>query len=106
MALHADEIDSSKLAGHNIRKMTALGVTSGQVAGATDHENFESTIDGIVVHADMEDEKKVVKDGLDLAYNLGDIDDTSLQAATTVEGLADLTQATDDEIQGGPTVLD
>jgi hypothetical protein len=104
--LHADESDSSKLAGHNIIKATDEGLLSSvQVAAATSVTDLQNDVNAAVVHADTEDEKKVVNDGLELAEGLGDLDDTKVQAAATVQDLVDDTQADGDGYRG-PTVLD
>lgn len=104
---HADEIDSSRLAGHNIRKATDLGMlSSAQVQAATSVDDLQTDVDSAVVHAENEQDKKVVDDGLELAENLGDLNDTKVQAATSVEDLADDTQATYDDRSYSPTVLD
>ena len=107
MALHYDEVDSSRLAGHQIRKATDLGMlSSAQVQAATNVADLETDIDAAVVHAENEADKKVVKDGLDLAANLGDLTDALVQSATSVEDLADDTQATNDDRSFSPTTLD
>lgn len=103
---HADEIDSSKLAGHNIIKATDLGLlSSAQVQSATSVDDLQVVVDAAVVHADVEQEKKVVDDGLELAENLGDLTDTLVQSATSVQDLVSDTQAGTDGYRG-PTVLD
>lgn len=104
--LHADQIDSSALGGHNVRKAADLGLLSSvQVAAATNLANLEADVNAAVVHADVEQDKKVVNDGLDMGANLGELTDATIQAATTVETLVDLTQASGDG-RRGPTVLD
>lgn len=104
--LHADEIDSSKLGGHNIIKATDLGfLSSGQVQSATSVADLEATVNATVCHADVEQEKKVVNDGLDLASNLGDITSALVQSATSVQDLVSDTQAGLDG-RRGPTVKD
>lgn len=101
MALHYDEIDSSKLGGHNVRKAADLGfLSSGQVQAATSVADLEAVVDAAVTHADLEGEKQVVNDGLDMGANLGELTDATVQAATSVEGLVDLTQAADDDRRG------
>jgi len=106
MALHADEIDSSKLAGHNIIKAADMGMLSSvQVAAATSVADLIADVDAAIVHADEEGEKKVVDDGLRLAENLGDLTDAIVQADATVQDLVDDTQA-DGDGRRGPTVLD
>lgn len=105
--LHADQIDSSRLGGHQIRKATNMGfLTSGQVQAATSVTDLQTDVSAATCHADEEAEKKVVNDGLELAEGLGDLTDTLVQSATSVEDLADDTQATYDDRSFSPTVLD
>ena len=99
--LHADETDSSKLGGHNVRKSADLGfLSSSQVQAATSVAGLKAVVDAAVCHADEEGEKDVVDEGLDMGANLGELTDTTVQAATSVEGLVDLTQATGDGRRG------
>lgn len=99
--LHSDEIDSSKLGGHNVRKAADLGfLSSGQVQAATSVADLEAVVDAAVCHADLEGEKDVVNAGLDMGANLGELTDVTVAAATSVEGLVDLTQAADDDRRG------
>lgn len=105
--LHADELDSSALAGHQIRKATNMNfLSSAQVQAATSVDDLQANILAASAHADEIDEQKVINDGLTLAESLGDLTSAIVQAATSVEDLADDTQATNDSRSFSPTVLD
>lgn len=95
---HADEIDSSRLMGHNIRRADPLGfLTAAEVQAAATVDDLITTIQNkTTLHADLEGWRSQTERALTISEALGDLTDAEVAAATSVEDLVDQTSAEDD----------
>lgn len=87
--LHSDQIPASRLVGQNLRFAKEGGyLTDQNVADATTDDSLKANILAAVVHADAEPPKGRVNKIIETGDDDGTLNDTDVQAATTVFGLA------------------
>lgn len=102
--LHVDELESSRLAGHQLRRAGDLTMlTDAQVVAATGKADLEADVLAATVHADERDNAFQVNKGIDLAAALG-VTDTVIQNATSLENLISNTEADGDGRRGPQTI--
>ncbi len=103
---HADEIDSSVLAGHNIRRSDPLSfLTAAEVQAASTVDDLITTIQNkSTLHADVEGWRTQAERALTLAEALGDLTDAEVAAATSVEDLVSETSASGDGLYQTMTI--
>lgn len=93
-ALHASEQNTSLLIGLNIRRGGEYDFyDDADVAAATGIEDLITAIDAAVTHSSLDAEKEKIKRALRFSKANGDLSDTRVQGATTIEDLVDLTYA-------------
>lgn len=104
--LHADEIDSSRLVGHNIRRCDPLSfLTAAEVQAAATVDDLITTIQNkTTLHADVEGWRTQAERALTIAEALGELTDAEVAAATSVEDLVDQTAAEDDGLYQTMTI--
>jgi len=103
---HADEVDSSVLAGHNIRRCDPLGfLTAAEVQAAATVDDLITTIQNKTdLHADVEGWRTHAERALTIAEALGDLTDAEVAAATSVEDLVAQTSAESDGLFQSMTI--
>lgn len=103
---HADEIDSSVLAGHNISRLKVLGLlTDDDVNTATTVAGLITAIEANVAlqHVDQ-DWSFQGERAINISEALGDITDAIVAAASTVQDLVDETSADADGLYQSMTI--
>jgi hypothetical protein len=112
--LHAEYSEPgglSQLAGYGVRRAGVVGIlTNAQVVAATSAEDLEAIVQAgppATVHAEYEVEALMTDRSLKFGKALGDFSDTRVQAATSVEDLAEKTSAADesDLAHHGPRII-
>lgn len=99
--MHADQFGASRLAGDAIFKAGEAGIlTNAQVAAATTASGVQTNIAATVTHADMAPLAARVNELIKIGINDATLNDTDLQAQTTVNGLARLTEVDDKRTYG------
>lgn len=94
MPLHADQHGASRMSGDALMRAKELALLTNQnVADATTLAGLQTIINAASTHADQQPIKRRITNLMDIAYNDGTWANTPLQAATTISGLAGLTQA-------------
>lgn len=96
--IHADEIDTSVVVGHNVHRMSVLNLlTDANVAAASTVDeliaNIETNKDSLHVDADWSTQGERA---LTIGEALADITDAVVAASSTVQQLVDATQAGSD----------
>lgn len=94
--MHVDLIPASRIAGQSLRQAGESDLlTDQQVADATNIAGIEANVTGTACHADLAPLKARINQGLELGSSRGinEYDDTTVQAATTVNGLASTTES-------------
>ncbi len=101
MSLHADQFGASRLAGDAIFKAGEAGLlTNTQVANATTAAGVQANITATATHADQAPLAARVNKLIDIGIADASLNDTDLQAQTTVQGLARLTEVGDNRTYG------
>jgi hypothetical protein len=93
---HATDIRPSQIGGENLRMAgpdSCNLVTNQQVIDATAITGIETNITNAVCHAELQPTKFRINQGIDLGVSAGNFDATTVQAATTVNGLANTTES-------------
>lgn len=103
---HADEVDSSRLMGHNIRRCDPLGfLTAAEVQAASTVDDLITTIQNKTdLHADTEGWRTQAERALTISEALGDLTDAEVAAATSVEDLVSETSAEGDGLYQQMTI--
>lgn len=92
--MHADQYGASRIAGDALMRAKELALLTNQnVADASNVAGLQSIINSATTHADTQPIRRMITREMDIAYADGTWADTPLQAATTISGLAGLTQA-------------
>lgn len=96
--IHADEVDTSRQMGHNIRRCDPLSfLTAAEVQAATSVADLITTIQNkTTLHADTEGWRTQAERALTISKALGDLTDAEVAAATSVEDLVAQTAAEGD----------
>jgi hypothetical protein len=99
--MHADQFGASKMAGDAIFKAGEAGLlTNAQVAAATTATGVQANITATATHADQAPLAARINKLIDIGITDLSLNDTDLQAQTTVNGLARLTEVDDNRTYG------
>lgn len=99
--MHADQYGASKIAGDAIFKAGEAGLlTNAQVAAATTATGVQANIAATATHADQAPLAARINKHIDIGIGDATLNDTDLQAQTTVNGLARLTEVDDNRTYG------
>lgn len=103
---HADQIDSSVLAGHNISRMKILSLlTDADVAAASTVDELITAIENNIASQHVDSDWSFQGErAITIAEALGDITDAIVAASTTVQQLVDETSADADGLFGPMTI--
>jgi hypothetical protein len=99
--MHADQFGASRMAGDAIFKAGEAGLlTNTQVANATTATGIQANITATATHADQAPLAARINELIKIGINDLTLNDTDLQAQTTVNGLARLTEVSDSRTYG------
>lgn len=97
--LHSDAQGASRIVGQSLRQAYESGVlTNTNVADATTASGLKTIVSAASVHADQKPILDRINKGIDIGIADTSLNDTDLQAATTVNGLAGLTYSSAGEL--------
>jgi hypothetical protein len=94
--MHAEQYRASQIGGENLRLAGPSGanlLTNQQVIDATTASGLQTNITNSTPHAELYAMKARLNTGIDIGVSTGDYADSVVQAATTVNGLADTSQS-------------
>lgn len=96
--LHASEQPTSALIGYNVRRAGVLDfISNANVVAATGVDDLIDNVEAAFAPAEYDVMKQRVIRALRFGKANGDLSDARVAAATTVEELADLTWAAEDD---------
>lgn len=103
MPLHADQHGASRQVGQAILRAKEVGLlTDANVQSATTPASLKALISVTGGHADEQPLRSRINRQIDIGIDDGTINTTDISAATSVVGLARLTQADTKRTAGGP----
>jgi hypothetical protein len=99
--MHADQFGASRMAGDAIFKAGEAGLlTNAQVAAATTATGVQANITATATHADQAPLAARINSLINIGIADASLNDTDLQAQTTVNGLARLTEVDENRTYG------
>jgi hypothetical protein len=101
--MHADQHGASRMVGESILRAKEVGLlTDANVQSATTPASLKALISVTTGHADEQPLRSRMNRMIDIGIDDGTINTTDISAATSVVGLAGLTQTDTTHTAGGP----